>query len=154
MRTKLKLHRHCSTSKSSTDAECRKNKKFSTKKKLSPAALACKRSASGGLMFITNEYVLKMMKSTVILDPEKYIIRPGLLINPMKINDMRPLLMDQIDDNKSIENTSAIVKLKKTAYWNLTKLQLMIVFFSNICKCLFITWFWRHIHLSLLVVII
>ena len=37
----------------------------------------------------------------------------GLLINRMKINDMRLLLMDQIDDNKSIENTSAIVALKK-----------------------------------------
>ena len=53
-----------------------------------------------------------MMKSNVILDPEKYVIRPGLLINPMKINDMRPLLIDQIDDNKSIANTSCIVALK------------------------------------------
>ena len=31
----------------------------------------------------------------------------------MKINDMRSLLMDQIDDNKSIGNTSAIVALKR-----------------------------------------
>ena len=54
-----------------------------------------------------------MMKSNVILDPGKYIIRPGHLINPMKINDMRPILMDQIDDNKSIANTSAIVALKR-----------------------------------------
>ena len=64
-------------------------------------------------MFITVEYVLKMMKSNVILDPEKYIIRHGLMINPMKINDMRPLLMDQIDGNKSIANTSAIEALKR-----------------------------------------
>ena len=113
MRTKLKLHRHCTASELSTDAESREDEKCSTKKKLSPAALACKRFASVGFMFITVEYGLEMMKSNVILDPEKYIIRPGLLINPMKINDMRPLLMDQIDDNKSIANTSAIVALKR-----------------------------------------
>ena len=64
-------------------------------------------------MFITVQYVLEMMKNNVILDPKKYIIRPGLMINPMKINDMRPLLMDQIDDNKAIANTSAIVALKR-----------------------------------------
>ena len=46
MRTKLKLHRHCSASELSTDAESRENAKFSTKKKLSPAALSCKRFAS------------------------------------------------------------------------------------------------------------
>ena len=113
MRTKLQLHRHCTTSELSTDAESRENEKCSTKKKLSPAALVCKRFASGGFMFITVEYVLKMMKSNVILDPEIYFIRPGHLINPMKINDMRPILMDQIDDNKSKANTSAIVTLKR-----------------------------------------
>ena len=41
------------------------------------------------------------------------MIGPGLLINRMKINDMRPLLMVQIDDNKSIENSSAILALKR-----------------------------------------
>ena len=64
-------------------------------------------------MFITVENVLETMKSNVILDPENYIIRPGLLINPLKLNDMRPLLMDQIDDDKSLANTSAIVALKR-----------------------------------------
>ena len=113
MRTKLKLHRHCTASELSTDAESREDAKCSTKKKLSPAALACKRFASGGFMFITVDYVLKMMKSNVILDPEKYVIRPGLLINSMKINDMRPLLIDQIDDNKLIANTSCIVASKR-----------------------------------------
>ena len=53
MRTKLKLHRHCTASELSTDAESREDAKCSTKKKLSPAALACKRFASGGFMFIT-----------------------------------------------------------------------------------------------------
>ena len=80
---------------------------------MSPAALACKRFASGGFLFITVEYVLKMVESNVILDPEKHIMRPELLIHPMKLNDMRPLLMNQIDDNKSIANTSAIVALKR-----------------------------------------
>ena len=113
MRRKLKLHRQCTASELSTDAESREDEKCSTKKKLSPAALACKRFASGGFMFITVEYVVEMMKSNVILDPEKYIIRPGILINSMEINDMRPLLIDHIYDNKSIANTSAIVALKR-----------------------------------------
>ena len=47
MRTKLKLHRHCTASELSTDAESRENEKCSTKKKLSPTALACKRFALG-----------------------------------------------------------------------------------------------------------
>ena len=47
MRRKLKLHRRCTGSELSTDAESREDEKCSTKKKLSPAALACKRFASG-----------------------------------------------------------------------------------------------------------
>ena len=43
MRTKLKLLRHCTASELSTDAESREDEKCSTKMKLSPAALACKR---------------------------------------------------------------------------------------------------------------
>ena len=47
------------------------------------------------------------------LDPENYIISPGLLVNPMKIYVMLPLLMDQIDHNNTIANTSAIAALKR-----------------------------------------
>ena len=111
MRTKLKLHRHCTASELSTDAESREDEKL--KEKMKDKVVSCsfglQKICVGGFMFITVEYVLEMMKSNVILDHEKYIIRPGLLINPMKINDMRQLLMDQVDDNKLI----AIVALKR-----------------------------------------
>ena len=111
-RSKLKLHRHFSASQLSTDARSRENETVFRKKVVS-SSFSLQKVCVGGFMFITVEYVLEMMKSTVILDPEEYIIRPWLLINPMKSNDMRPLLMDQIDDNKSISNTSAIVALKR-----------------------------------------
>ena len=113
MRTKLKLHRHSSASELTTDAESKEFKRHPTKRKLSPAALTCKKFASGGFKFITVEYVLEMMESAVILDPENFIIPPGRLTTRMKVNDMRPLFRQQIDVNNSIANMSAISALKR-----------------------------------------
>ena len=81
--------------------------------KLKAAALTCRKFASGGFKFITADYVLKMKKSSVILDPKGFIIEPGRLNKRTIVNDMRPLLMSQIDQSNSTKNMSAIVALKK-----------------------------------------
>ena len=69
MGTKLKLHRHCSANELSTVKMKILQQKRSYLQQLWPA----KDLRRGGLMLITVDYVLKMKKSTVFLDPEIYI---------------------------------------------------------------------------------
>ena len=53
------------------------------------------------------------MKKNILIDPEPYIIHPGSKLVVNRVNDKRPLLLDQCSGKTSVENVSAIVALKR-----------------------------------------
>ena len=110
---RMKLNLPPNANQDTTELTTNSNQVNQKGEKLKPAALTCRKFASGGFKFITAHYVLKMKKSSVILDPKGFIIEPGRLNKRTIVNDMRPLLMSQIDENNSTKNMSAIVALKK-----------------------------------------
>ena len=49
----------------------------------------------------------------ILIDPEPYVIHPGSELDGNRVNDKRPLLLDQCSGKTSVENVSAIVALKR-----------------------------------------
>ena len=48
-----------------------------------------------------------------MLDPKDYTIAPGSNFRRARVNDLRPLFLDQISGKKSNENISAVAYLKR-----------------------------------------
>ena len=56
---------------------------------------------------------MDVKKVVTLLDPKDYTIAPGSNFRRARVNDMRPLFLDQISGKKSNENISAVAYLKR-----------------------------------------
>ena len=73
-----------------------------------------KRFAAGGFKFIKVDFLAEVHeKKNILIDPEPYIIHPGSKLVENRVNDKRPLLLDQCSGKTSVENVSAIAALKR-----------------------------------------
>ena len=53
------------------------------------------------------------MKKSNLFDPEPYVFHPGSNFVENRVNNKRPLFLDQCSGKTSVENVSAIVALKR-----------------------------------------
>ena len=100
----------------STDNDSDTSRTSATRVKLSEAAKFCREFAGGQLTFIKLDYIIKSLRSDVVLDPysDRYRLLPGSNVKEVKVKDIRPLLMHQISqDNDTGRHVSAIVALKR-----------------------------------------
>ena len=58
-------------------------------------------------------FIMDVKKVVTLLDPKDYTIAPGSNFRRARVNDMRPLFLDQISGKKSNENISAVAYLKR-----------------------------------------
>ena len=67
--------------------------------KLSDTAKICRSFAGSDVTFISLDYISDSRESAVVLDPYKaaYRLLPGSNVKKMNVNDIRPLLLDQIN---------------------------------------------------------
>ena len=72
-----------------------------------------KRFAAGGFKLIKADFLAKVHEKNILIDPEPYIIHPGSKLVENRVNDKRPLLLDQCSGKTSVGNVSAIVALKR-----------------------------------------
>ena len=72
-----------------------------------------KRFAAGGFKFLKVDFLGEVHERKTLIDPEPYIIHPGSKLVENRVNDKRPLLLDQCSGKTSAENVSAIVALKR-----------------------------------------
>ena len=82
--------------------------------RLSIYAKICRDFAGGDMTFLKADYITKSLSSTKILDPYLYTMPPGTNVKNKLVNDVRPLLLDQIEGESGEEGrkTSAVVALK------------------------------------------
>ncbi len=80
--------------------------------------------ASGNWTFLSVKYVENCEKAGVVVDPEIYIFKPGTKLQQTRVNDMRPLLKRQRNNNFNSTETTAIChvpKYRKTFVENFRK---------------------------------
>ena len=93
-----------------------KKKKYASTTKpeaLSSLAIDLRKFAGGDFKFLEVNYILDSLYSDAVLDPLEYQIKPGSKREKIIVNNIRPLLMDQINGKTSKDNVSAIVALKR-----------------------------------------
>lgn len=98
------------------DSDCSRTSTHVKRVKLSGLAKQCRVFAGGDMTFIKYDYIIDSLESEVILDPysDKYRLTPGSNITKIIVNDVKPLLMEQISGLVGESNRiSAIVALKK-----------------------------------------
>ena len=76
-------------------------------------SIVAKRFAAGGFKFIKIDFLTEVYEKSILIDPEPYVIHPGSELVVNRVNDKRPLLLDQCSGRTSVENVSAIVALKR-----------------------------------------
>ena len=84
--------------------------------KLQCYAKICRDFAGGDMTFLKVLYITKSLKSTTVLDPYLYTMKPGSNVKKRHVNEIRPLLLDQIEGAQTGEEgsrTSTVVALKK-----------------------------------------
>ena len=64
---------------------------------------------------------MDVKKGVTLLDPKDYTIAPGSNFRRARVNDMRPLFLDQISGKKSNENISAVAYLKQQSNFPRTR---------------------------------
>jgi hypothetical protein len=82
-------------------------------RKVSAAALNCRKFAGGDFIFLRLDYITDTRKSNIVLDPENYRLMPGEFVRKIIVNDVRPLLLDQCTGNEENNRISSIVALRR-----------------------------------------
>ena len=80
-------------------------------KKLSPAAIQCRKFAGSDFKFLKLEYLVDSLYSDSVIDPTFYQLHPGSNFSAIYVNDKRPLLMEQCQTSGE-SKISAIVALR------------------------------------------
>ena len=83
------------------------------KKETAQYSQIAQKFAQGGLTFLKKNFIMDVKKGVTLLDPKDYTIAPGSNFRRARVNDMRPLFLDQISGKKSNENISAVAYLKR-----------------------------------------
>ena len=83
------------------------------KKETAQYSQIAQKFAQGGLTFLKKNFIMDVKKVVTLLDPKDYTIAPGSNFRRARVNDMRPLFLDQISGKKSNENISAVAYLKR-----------------------------------------
>ena len=71
-----------------------------------------KRFAAGGFKFLNIDFVAEVDEKKMLIDPEPYILQPGFKLVENRVNDKRPLFLDQCSEKTLGEGVSAFVALK------------------------------------------
>ena len=72
-----------------------------------------KQLAAGGFKFLKIDFVSEVDEKKKLIDPEPYIIQAGSKLVEIRVNDKRPLFLDQCNGKTLGEGVSAIVALKR-----------------------------------------
>ena len=72
-----------------------------------------KRFAAGGFKFLNIDFVAEVDEKKMLIDPEPYTLQPGSKLVENRVNDKRPLFLDQGSEKALGEGVSAIVALKR-----------------------------------------
>jgi hypothetical protein len=99
-----------------TDNDSDTSRTNTARVKLTPAAKMCREFAGGDMTFLKLDYIIDSLRSDVMLDPysQKYILLPGSDVKKVHVNDIKPLLMHQINQDEGTgRHVSAVVALKR-----------------------------------------
>ena len=72
-----------------------------------------KRFAAGGFKFLNIDFVAEVDEKKMLIDPEPNFLQPGSKLVENRVNDKRPLFLDQCSGKTLGEGVSAIVALKR-----------------------------------------
>ena len=72
-----------------------------------------KEFAAGGFKFLNIDFVAEVDEKKMLIDPEPYFLQPGSKLVENRVNDKRPLFLDQCSGKTLGESVSAIVALKR-----------------------------------------
>ena len=105
--------RHSTSSDS--DSQYPSSSQFTARQKKETAQYSqiAQKFAQGGLTFLKKHFIMDVKKAGTLLDPKDYTITPGSNFRRARVNDLRPLFLDQISGKKSNENISAVAYLKR-----------------------------------------
>ena len=95
----------------SSDTEQKSNERAG-KKKLSPAAIQCRKFAVSDFKFLKLEYLVDSLYSDSVIGPTSYQLHPGSNFSATYVNEKRPLLMEQCQ-TRGESKVSAVVALRK-----------------------------------------
>ena len=104
-----------STSQSSDSDSQYPSSQFTARQKRETAQYSqnAQKFAQGGLTVLKKNFITDVKKVATLLDPKDFTIAPRSNFRRARVNDMRPLFVDQISGKKSNENISAMVYLKR-----------------------------------------